>query len=142
MAHDHEVADVAARLRPVTPTRRPTTESGPVALAGRAASPSSLLRLQRLAGNVAVQRVVGGDEVTTSVEPAAAAAPAPAAAAPAAAAPGANTLGDGTGPVSINGPTVGIHAPMVQADGVLQASTIIADSVVASSYSPGAGNVW
>ena len=71
--------------------------------------------------------------------------PAPVAtAAPTAAAPGAggNTLGDGTGPVSINGPTVGIHAPMVQADGVLQAGTIIADSVVASSYSPGAGNVW
>jgi hypothetical protein len=30
---------------------------------------------------------------------------------------------------------------MTQADGVLRASTIIADNVIASSYSPGAGNV-
>ena len=111
-------------------------------LATRAVTPSSLLRLQRLAGNGAVQRVVGGDEVAAAPAPAASAAPV--AAAPAAATPGSggNTLGDGTGPVSINGPTVGIHAPMVRADGVFQASTIIADSVVASSYTPGAGNVW
>jgi hypothetical protein len=31
---------------------------------------------------------------------------------------------------------------MTEAHGVLRADTIIADSVVASSYSPGAGNVW
>ncbi len=31
---------------------------------------------------------------------------------------------------------------MTQANGVLRADTIIADNVVASSYTPGAGNVW
>jgi hypothetical protein len=143
MAHDHDVAETAL-ARPIVRTTRPSGGAGPVTLSSRAASPASLLRLQRLAGNGAVQRVVAVDEITTSAAAPAAAAPAAAAAAPAAATAGggANTLGDGTGPVSINGPTVGIHAPMVQADGVFQASTIIADSVVASNYTPGAGNVW
>jgi hypothetical protein len=31
---------------------------------------------------------------------------------------------------------------MTQTSGVIRAGTIIADSVVAASYSPGAGNVW
>ena len=35
-----------------------------------------------------------------------------------------------------------VHAPLTNFDGVVRASTIIADSVVASSYTPGAGNIW
>jgi hypothetical protein len=45
------------------------------------------------------------------------------------------------GGVELSGPTVTIRAPMTQAEGVIRASTIIADNVLASSYSPGAGNV-
>ena len=55
---------------------------------------------------------------------------------------GGNTLGDGTAPVNITGPTVGVHSPMMQVDGIMRAQTVIADSVIASNYTPGAGNVW
>jgi len=46
------------------------------------------------------------------------------------------------GTTTIHGSAVSIEAAMTEAHGVLRADTIIADSVVASSYSPGAGNVW
>ena len=42
----------------------------------------------------------------------------------------------------MSGAAINLPAPMVSADGVLRVSTIIADSVVASSYTPGAGNLW
>ena len=58
------------------------------------------------------------------------------------------TLGDGTAIVEASGGTVDVSAAMMNAhtgfakyDGVLQADTIIANSVVASSYTPGAGNI-
>jgi hypothetical protein len=44
--------------------------------------------------------------------------------------------------VNITGPAVAVHSPMLQADGIVRAQTVIADSVIASSYSPGAGNIW
>lgn len=48
----------------------------------------------------------------------------------------------GGGGVEITGGSIKMHSGMVEADGVVKASTIIADSVVASSYTPGAGNIW
>jgi uncharacterized protein involved in type VI secretion and phage assembly len=51
--------------------------------------------------------------------------------------------------VNINAGTVSVSAGMVQVDagmskfsGVVQADTVIANAVVSSSYTPGAGNVW
>lgn len=51
--------------------------------------------------------------------------------------------------VKISGSTVEIDASMIQANsgmakfsGVVQCDTLIANSVVASSYTPGAGNIW
>ena len=51
--------------------------------------------------------------------------------------------------VTINGSSVKISAGIVTVDagtsnfsGVVQAETLIANSVVASSYTPGAGNIW
>lgn len=51
--------------------------------------------------------------------------------------------------VSIQAATVEISASMVQVDagisrfsGVLQADTVIANTVVGTSYTPGAGNIW
>lgn len=140
MSHQHETQESG------TPTRAASVHDSPSAVArplrlSSAATPASLLRLQRLAGNAAVQRAVAVDDVTTSVDTAGPAAPQEATAA--GTAPGAPaSLGDGSSPVSINGTTVGVHAPMTQVDGVVRASTIIADSVVASNYTPGAGNVW
>jgi hypothetical protein len=43
---------------------------------------------------------------------------------------------------TIHGAAVNIEAASTRTPGVIQASTVIADSVVASSYTPGAGNVW
>ncbi len=56
---------------------------------------------------------------------------------------------DSAGPVNINATTVNVSASMVQVDaamskfsGVIQCDTIIATSVVGTSYTPGAGNIW
>jgi hypothetical protein len=53
------------------------------------------------------------------------------------------------GPVIINATPVNVSASMVQVDaaisrfsGVIQCDTIIATSVVGTSYTPGAGNIW
>lgn len=44
--------------------------------------------------------------------------------------------------VEINGSQVLVNAGMVQCSGVLKADTVVANSVAAASYTPGAGNVW
>ena len=56
---------------------------------------------------------------------------------------------DSAGPVNINASTVNVSASMVQVDaamsrfsGVVQCDTIIATSVVGTTYAPGAGNIW
>lgn len=56
---------------------------------------------------------------------------------------------DSAGPVNINAATVNVSAAMVQVDagmsrfsGVVQCDTIIATSVVGTTYTPGAGNIW
>lgn len=52
------------------------------------------------------------------------------------------------GPLEVQAPQVTLSAgqlalqsPMVQADGVLKCETVITQSVIASSYTPGAGNL-
>lgn len=54
---------------------------------------------------------------------------------------GSNVTVDASG-VTITGGIVNIDAPMVRAAGVLQSDTLITNSVVSSSYTPGAGNIW
>ncbi|TNC93115.1 phage baseplate assembly protein V [Thalassolituus sp.] len=56
---------------------------------------------------------------------------------------------DSGGPVNINATNVSVSASMVQVDagmsrfsGVVQCDTIIATSVVGTTYTPGAGNIW
>jgi phage gp45-like len=44
--------------------------------------------------------------------------------------------------MEINASTITVNAPMTKFSGTVQADTVIANSVVASSYTPGAGNVW
>ncbi len=51
--------------------------------------------------------------------------------------------------VTVNAPQVAVSAGMVKVDaamsrfsGVVQADTVIANSVVSASYTPGAGNIW
>lgn len=44
--------------------------------------------------------------------------------------------------IEIDASTMTVNAGMAKFSGVVQADTLVANSVVASSYSPGAGNVW
>lgn len=44
--------------------------------------------------------------------------------------------------VEITASAVNVHAPTVMCDGIVQCTTLIATSVVSSSYTPGAGNIW
>ncbi len=60
-----------------------------------------------------------------------------------------NQIGDGSasvsaenGVVTINAAAVNINAPLTNHSGVDRSSTVITDSVIAASYSPGAGNIW
>ncbi|MEZ5290893.1 MAG: phage baseplate assembly protein V [Vicinamibacterales bacterium] len=52
-------------------------------------------------------------------------------------------------PVTVQGSSIALEASMVQVkaavlkcDGVIQGTTLVVESVVASTYTPGAGNVW
>ena len=46
------------------------------------------------------------------------------------------------GTVEVNAGMVTVNAGMSKFSGVVQCDTMIANSVVASSYTPGAGNIW
>jgi hypothetical protein len=46
------------------------------------------------------------------------------------------------GVTTITGPIVRLEAAMTQSPGVIQADTIVANNIVAASYTPGAGNEW
>ena len=121
----------------------------------RLASPGSaaagLMALQRTAGNAAVasllapratvQRDVQIDEMTSRVDVSDAAAGAAGAAGATAGGPGGPVTSDGAN-TTITGAMINLDTPMTQTGGVIRAGTIIADSVVATSYSPGAGNLW
>ena len=44
--------------------------------------------------------------------------------------------------VTVKAAAVHLQSPIVKTSGVLQCSTLIANSVIAASYTPGAGNIW
>jgi uncharacterized protein (DUF2345 family) len=44
--------------------------------------------------------------------------------------------------LEINGSQVAVNAGMLRCSGVVQADSVIANTVSAASYTPGAGNVW
>jgi hypothetical protein len=102
---------------------------------------AGLMHLQRTAGNAAVsslvsppvQRAVEIDEITSEVDTAAPEPGGDASAGP--------VTSDG-GATTISGSQIHLDAPMVDAPGVVRVGTIIADNVVGSNYTPGAGNIW
>ncbi|WP_295433077.1 phage baseplate assembly protein V [uncultured Thiodictyon sp.] len=47
-----------------------------------------------------------------------------------------------TSTVDITASVVNVHAPMALFDGTIKCTTLITTSVVSSSYTPGAGNIW
>jgi uncharacterized protein involved in type VI secretion and phage assembly len=44
--------------------------------------------------------------------------------------------------VDVTAALINLRAPMVKADGIVKCSTLITESVISPSYTPGAGNVW
>jgi uncharacterized protein involved in type VI secretion and phage assembly len=44
--------------------------------------------------------------------------------------------------VDVTAALINLKAPMVKADGIVKCSTLITESVISPSYTPGAGNVW
>ena len=140
----------SARVMASNETQVPLARAVPISRNRRAvvSRRSDVLEMQRKLGNAFVQRqLTGGHAINRR--------PAPdplqreGEAEPAAAAPGGPTsIGDGPtsvsaagGVVKADGAIIELNAGMVRSAGVIQADTIIADSVVASSYTPGAGNV-
>lgn len=132
--HDHDALQQKAK---------PANQTQAVGQPRTAAS--QILRLQRTHGNAFVrrmlQREITMDEMTTS-----AGADSDTAGAGGA---GANSIGDGSasitaenGVVTIDAAMVNVNAAMTQHSGVDKSDTVITNSVVASSYSPGAGNIW
>ena len=47
-----------------------------------------------------------------------------------------------TSTVDVTASAVNVHAPMANFDGIVKCSTLITNSVISASYTPGAGNVW
>jgi hypothetical protein len=111
-----------------------TAAADPRLAHGTGDAATGLMHVQRTAGNAAVsslvaptiQREISFDEVETQTE------------APTAGGGDAEAAADHT----ITAAHIGLNAPMVEAPGVIRAQTVIADSIVASSYTPGAGNEW
>jgi hypothetical protein len=44
--------------------------------------------------------------------------------------------------ITLEAASVNLNSAMVKCDGVLQSDSLITNTVVAASYTPGAGNVW
>jgi len=44
--------------------------------------------------------------------------------------------------VEVTASAVNLHAPIVNCDGIVKCTTLITQSVISPSYTPGAGNVW
>lgn len=103
-----------------------------------------LRSLQRHAGNRAVverlgiQRVgpAGVEEVTASDS----GAPAADTASPTADASGGDRRVISGSIIELDAGTIILNAPLTRADGVLQSDSVVTDTVIASAYTPGAGN--
>ena len=103
-----------------------------------------VLALQRSAGNAAVSSLVAPTLQRDVDKEGVDASAIPADAGPADMGVGGDSDGPVTsagGTTSINGSTISLNAPMTESAGVIRADTIIANTVIGSSYTPGAGNL-
>lgn len=108
-------------------------------------SAAVLRQLQRTAGNAAVHRLLQRQKVQREPVDTSSSAATPAAAGSttvhADEIVGSGTLKLSAPQVGINGAQVNLNAGLARASGALQSDTLITNSVIASSYTPGAGNV-
>lgn len=104
---------------------------------------AAVIQMQRTHGNAHVMRQLD-PAIQRQEDEAAAAEPAPAAdtSAPSSISGSGGSVETGGGGVEITGGTVKVHSGMTEVDGVLKADTLIAENVVGSNYTPGAGNIW
>ena len=133
-----------AHRAPTSATTPALTTSADPRLAGRGTSAAGILALQRSAGNAAVTSLVGGAapvQRTVTIDDFEGLPTPPAQDGGAGAGSDAVVTSDG-GTTTIRGAHVTIDAPMTETAGVFRADTIIADNVVGSNYTPGAGNTW
>jgi hypothetical protein len=148
---DQSARDLTRSARPAASPQRSerpaiTAAADPRLADGGSSTRADLMHVQRTAGNAAVasliapavQRVVNLDEMSTEVS----APPEAGAVDPATDAGGEAADAGGAADHTITAGHIGLNAPMVEAPGIIRAQTVIADSIVASSYTPGAGNVW
>jgi hypothetical protein len=101
---------------------------------------SRILDLQRSAGNRAVVQRLSNAGLITQRAPGDEPTEGGAAPTPAGAGGGGTEINDTS--VKITAGMIELNAPIVRVGGVAQTDTLLADSVIASNYSPGAGNIW
>jgi hypothetical protein len=99
---------------------------------------AAVLQMQRTHGNAHVMRQLD-PAIQRQEEEAGAAADA---GGPSAISGSGGRVDAGGGGVEISGGTVKVHSGYTEVDGVLKTDTIIAENVVGSNYTPGAGNIW
>lgn len=104
----------------------------------------------RQAAVVQMQRQHGNAFVRRQLEEYGLESPSAPATAPSAGASGQTSIGDGSATVTAEGGNVNINAAMIHGNaamadfgsGIIKGGTLIVDTVIASTYTPGAGNVY
>ena len=130
--------DHAARVQARPEQARKASSQGGIT------SVAVLRHLQRTAGNAAVHRMLQRQTVQRDPADTSSTTAAPAAGSTTVQADeivSSGTLKLNAAQVEINGGLVTLNAGLARASGVLQSDTLVTNSVVASSYTPGAGNV-
>ena len=95
---------------------------------------AAVLQMQKTQGNAFVMRQMAQRQHEEE-------APAEESATPSTISGGGASVSTEGGIVNISGPMVNVDAPVINTSGILRTTTLIADNVIASSYTPGAGNV-
>ncbi|MFN2221922.1 MAG: hypothetical protein PVH65_04380 [Chloroflexota bacterium] len=117
-------------------TRQPKSDGSlgnlPSGPGTRAMRQAAVIQMQQTHGNAHVMRQLDASIQRQEEE----------AAGPSAISSASSRVEAGGGGVEISGPTLKVHTGMTEVDGILKTGTLIADSVVSSSYTPGAGNIW
>jgi hypothetical protein len=94
---------------------------------------AAVLQMQKTRGNAFVMRQMAQRQHEE--------APADESATPSQISAGGATVSTEGGIINISGPMVTVDAPVINTTGMLRTTTLMADNVIASSYTPGAGNV-
>ncbi len=112
-----------------------THEVQQLSTGSKAAQRAQVLQLQRQRGNAYVRRMLS--DVQRQDE----GAPAADAAAPTMISDGGATVTVAGGVAKVSAPMLQVNAAMADFAGIVKSNTLITNSVISSSYTPGAGNI-